>query len=192
MNEVAVEPIKNKRKIDDFLIYLRGKNERDWVLGKFQLNTGLRISDVVGVRVSDILTKRGNFKDYFILREQKTGKEKKIKLNEELRKTLKSYIEENGLEYDGHLFKSRKHTQRGHITVTQAYRIFKNAAEAVGIENFGTHSLRKTWGYWTYKASRYNIGLIMNVFNHSSQSTTLRYIGIDQDAKDELYSLVQF
>lgn len=189
---MAVEPIKNKKKIDDFLIYLKGKNERDWVLGKFQLNTGLRISDVVDVRVSDIFTQKGNFRDYFVLREQKTGKEKKIKLNDELRKTLKYYAKENNLEYEDHLFKSRKHTERGHISVTQAYRVLKNAAEAVGIENFGTHSLRKTWGYWTYKASRYNIGLIMNVFNHSSQATTLRYIGIDQDAKDELYSLVQF
>lgn len=56
----------------------------------------------------------------------------------------------------------------------------------------GTHSMRKTWGYWTYKASKYNIGLIMDVFNHSSQKMTLRYIGISQDQKDELYSLVQF
>ena len=32
----------------------------------------------------------------------------------------------------------------------------------------------------------------MDMFNHSSPDITLRYIGIDQDAKDELYSLVQF
>ena len=32
----------------------------------------------------------------------------------------------------------------------------------------------------------------MDTFNHSSQKITLRYIGIDQEAKDELYSLVQF
>jgi len=57
------------------------------------------------------------------------------------------------------------------------------SAEAVGIENFGTHSLRKTWGYWTYKMSRYNIGLIMDTFNHSSQRITLRYIGVNQDQK---------
>jgi len=42
------------------------------------------------------------------------------------------------------------------IRATQAYRILKSGAEAVEIENFGTHSLRKTWGYWTYKASKYN------------------------------------
>ena len=65
-------------------------------------------------------------------------------------------------------------------------------AETVGIENFGTYSIRKTWDYWTYKASKYNIALIMSVFNHSNQQISLRYIRIDQEAKDELYSLVQF
>ncbi len=189
---MTVEPIKDKRKIEDLLIYLKGKNERDWLLAKFQLNTGLRISDVVDVRVSDIFTEKKNFKDYFVLKEQKTQKEKKIKLNNELRRALKSYVDDNNLNYDDCLFKSRKHTEREHISITQAYRVLKAGAEAVGIENFGTHSLRKTWGYWTYKASRYNIGLIMDVFNHSSQNITLRYIGIDQAAKDELYSLVQF
>ena len=52
--------------------------------------------------------------------------------------------------------------------------------------------MRKTWGYWTYKISKYNIGLIMDTFNHSSPNITLRYIGVNQDQKDELYSLVQF
>ena len=81
---------------------------------------------------------------------------------------------------------------RSHISVTQAYRILKAETEIIGIENFGTHSSRKTWGYWTYKASKYNIALIMTVFNHSSQNITLRYIEIDQKSQDELYSLVKF
>ena len=86
----------------------------------------------------------------------------------------------------------RKKVYKSHISVTQAYRILRAGAEAVGIENFGTHSLRKTWGFWTYDKSKYNIALIMSIFNHSSQNITLRYIGIDQKSQDELYSLVQF
>lgn len=189
---MTVEPIKSKKQIDVFLNYLKGKNERDWLLAKFQLNTGLRISDVVGVKVEDILTEKGVFKDYFVLKEKKTGKEKKIRLNDELRKALKSFIKRHNLESNDFIFTSRKKALGRPITVVQAYRILKDAADAVGIENFGTHSLRKTWGYWTYKASRYNIGLIMDTFNHSSEKITLRYIGINQEAKDELYSLVQF
>jgi len=188
---MIVEPIKDKKKINDFLIFLKGKNERDWIMAKFQLNTGLRISDVVKVKVSDILTEKFNFKDYFVLLEQKTNKEKKIKLNDSIKTALNTYIKQNKLGHNNYIFKSRKGLNE-HITVTQAYRLLKNAAISIGIENFGTHSLRKTWGYWTYKVSSYNIGLIMDTFNHSSQKITLRYIGIDQGAKDELYSLVQF
>lgn len=188
---MVVEPIKDKKKIDALLTYLKGKNERNWILAKFQLNTGLRISDVVNVKVEDLLTLNLNFKEYFVLKEQKTGKEKKIKLNDSLKKALKTYIKQNNLTWYNCIFKSRKGIDEP-ITTVQAYRILKEAANAVGIENFGTHSLRKTWGYWTYKASRYNIGLIMDTFNHSSPKITLRYIGIDQEAKDELYSLVQF
>lgn len=189
---MTVEPIKSKREIEDFLIYLKGRNHRDYILAKFQLNTGLRISDVIPVQVCDIFTEKGNFKNYFVLKEKKTGKEKKIKLNRELKKSLKEYVEDKGLNYDDYLFESRKKTEREYISTTQAYRILKDAAIVVGIENFGTHSLRKTWGYWTYKVSHYNIGLIMDVFNHSSQSISLKYIGISQEEKDELYSLVQF
>lgn len=188
---MIVEPIKDKKKIDSLLIYLKGKSERNWLLAKFQLNTGLRISDVIKVNVSDLLTENMNFKDYFVLHEQKTDKEKKIKLNDSLKKSIKAYIRHNNLRLGNHIFLSRKGINE-HISVTQAYRILKAAAIDLHIENFGTHSLRKTWGYWTYKMSRYNIGLIMDTFNHSSEKITLRYIGITQENKDELYSLVQF
>ncbi|WP_434284610.1 tyrosine-type recombinase/integrase [Clostridium botulinum] len=188
---MSVEPIKDKKKIDALLTYLKGKNDRDYLLCKFQLNTGLRISDVVNVKVSDILTPNINFKDYFILKEKKTGKEKKIKLNDTLKKSLKAYVKQNDFKQNDYIFKSRK-GPNNHISPTQAYRILKAAAENLNIENFGTHSLRKSWGYWTYKASKYNIGLIMDTFNHSSEKITLKYIGITQEDKDELYSLVQF
>jgi integrase len=74
----------------------------------------------------------------------------------------------------------------------QAYRVLEDTARELGIQKFGTHSMRKTWGYWAYKASKYNIALIMEMFNHSTQAMTLRYIGASQDEKDELYSIVEF
>jgi integrase len=131
----------------------------------------------------------GKLREYLIIKEQKTSKEKKIKINEALQKELSNYIKCHSLSHEDYLFPSQK---GGHIGRVQSYRFLKEAAETVGIENFGTHSLRKTWGYWTYKLSKYNIGLIMDTFNHSNQQITLRYIGINQDQKDELYSLVQF
>lgn len=87
-----VEPIRDKKIVSKFLTYLKGTNKRDWLLAKFQLNTGLRISDVVDVKVSDLLT----------------GKNTKIKLNEDLKKAVKSFIQENNLDYSEYIFFSRK------------------------------------------------------------------------------------
>jgi len=186
---MTVEPIRDKAQIKQMFHYLSQKDPKYDLIFKFGLNTGLRISDILPLKVKDILTNNGEFRNYLVLKETKTKKEKKIKLNETLRKRLILYIKEKNLSLGDYLFPSKK---GGHIGRIQAYRVLKEAADMVGIENFGTHSLRKTWGYWTYKMSRYNIGLIMDTFNHSSQSITLRYIGVNQDQKDELYSLVQF
>lgn len=186
---MTVEPIRDKAKIKQIYYLLNGKDPKYGLLFKFGLNTGLRISDILSLRVKDIKNPSGEYREYLTLKEMKTGKVKRIKINDALRKNIDSYIKGSQLTGESYLFPSQK---GGYISRVQAYRVFKEAASVCNIENFGTHSLRKTWGYWTYKMSKYNVGLIMDTFNHSSQIITLKYIGINQDQKDELYSLVQF
>jgi integrase len=186
---MTVEPIRNKDDIKKMFYYLNGKNPKYGLLFKFGLNTGLRISDILPLKVKDIFNENSSFKNYLTIKEKKTKKEKKIKLNDAIRKMLYSYVKKYRLSADSYLFYSRKGD--GHIQRIQAYKVLKEAANMCNVENFGTHSMRKTWGYWTYKASKYNIGLIMEMFNHSSQNVTLRYIGVSQDQKDELYTRVQ-
>lgn len=188
--EMVVEPIRDQKKIKQLQNYLCGTNMRDYLLLNFGLNTGLRVGDILKLQIKDLLNEKGKFKEYLTIQEEKTGKEKKIKLNDILKKYIQDYLKDNKYTTEDYLFAGRKGKKP--ITRIQAYRSLGEAAKAVGIEHFGTHTMRKTWGYHTYKASRYNIGLIMDTFNHSSQAITLRYIGINQDQKDELYSLVQF
>ena len=69
----------------------------------------------------------------------------------------------------------------------QAYKIINNVAKSVEIkEKIGTHTLKKTFGYHAYN-NGYDITLIQKLFNHSSQSVTLRYIGITQEELDDVY-----
>ena len=185
---MTVEPIREKAQIKQLYQYLNGYDPKYALIFKFGINTGLRISDIIPIKVSDIFTETWQFKEHLILSEKKTSKEKKIKLNDTLRKCIYNYVKTQHLPIDNYLFYSQKGGYLGRI---QIYRVLKEAATVLGIESFGTHSLRKTWGYWTYKISKYNIGLVMDTFNHSSSSVTLRYIGINQDQKDELYSIVQ-
>ena len=81
------------------------------------------------------------------------------------------------------LFNSKKYNHP--ITRVQAYRIIVNACKQAGIlDNIGTHTLRKTFGYHFYKATK-DIALLQYIFNHSSPAITLRYIGINQDLVNE-------
>ena len=68
---MTVEAIKDKKKVQALLTYLKGGIERDQLLCKFKLNTGLRISNVVSFQVYNLITEQNNFKDYFIYPPQK-------------------------------------------------------------------------------------------------------------------------
>jgi integrase len=69
------------------------------------------------------------------------------------------------------------------ITRVQAYRILNDTAAWLNLSEIGTHTMRKTFGYWHYKQHK-DIAILQDIFNHSAPSITLKYIGITQDAKD--------
>lgn len=92
------------------------------------------------------------------------------------------------MDYEDYLFKSNKldsDVQSKTISRVQVYRILNHSARSIDLSEIGTHSMRKTFGYH-YK----DVALLMNVFNHSSQSVTLRYIGINQDTINSSISTV--
>lgn len=132
---------------------------------------GLRISDILKFRIRDCLKK------YYNIREKKTKKQKTYDWNPYLKKELDSYIIDK--DPDEYLFKSRKGSNKPISRIT-AYKIIKNACNACGVYNVGTHTLRKTFGLFLYETSEKNIGMIMDVLNHSSENITLRYIGVTQ------------
>lgn len=183
----TMKPIKNPSRLKAFLALAEKGGEKYYVMAKLQLNTGRRICDIREKRVSDIMQPNMRFKEYFVLKEKKTGKETSIRLNDEVRKVLKDYISRNRLGYHDYLFPGK--TEDSAISYQQVWRVFQEASRQLNIEDFGSHSLRKTWGYNAYKKIK-NIGLLMKAFNHSSAEETLRYIGIDQDEEDELYSII--
>ncbi len=171
----SVDPIRNTNDISNFIEYLKGKNERDYILALTGFYSGYRISDILKLRVKEFRNK-----DYFYFREQKTKKQTKILINPILKKAANQYIYENDLSENDFMFKSRKGCNKP-ISRQRAYRILSDAAIAVGLEgNFGTHSLRKTMGYHYYQQTK-DVATLKMIFNHSSIDVTLIYIGITQD-----------
>ncbi len=178
-----VEPIRDRKKIEAMKKVLKGSNLRDHVLFTLGINSGLRVSDLLKLKVTDVLDERGRVKDRITVREKKTGKSKTFPFSDTVIKALKEYLMETHPEAT--LFPSRK--GGGPITRQQAYRIINDTARTVGIKDrIGTHTLRKTFGYHAYIAG-VDVTRIQSLLNHSSPKETLRYIGITQDELDDVY-----
>ena len=172
----TVEPIRDINTVNDIADYLRSRSERDYIMFLFGIYSGLRISDILKLRVRDV---KG--KEKIVMREKKTGKERKFPLNKVLKKSLASYVgQKKDYEF---LFRSRQGCNQP-VSRQQAWKILSEAGERFGLDSIGTHTLRKTFGYHMYQQTHDAITL-MEIFNHADISITLRYIGINQDNKDK-------
>jgi len=188
-----VQPLRSRADIARVKEVLKGKNLRDYVLFVLGIYTGLRISDLLKLRVKDVATREGKkllVRESLSLREMKTGKAKIIVLNKVARSALKQLLRAGGPDLEAPLFVSRKRGGEGRLQAIQrgqAYHILNRAAREAGItERIGTHTLRKTFGYHNYRKG-FDITKLQQIFNHSSPAVTLAYIGFTQDEIDEAY-----
>lgn len=148
--------------------------DRDVLIFLLGINTGLRVNDIVRLKIGDV---RGQ--KVFYIREGKTNKRREINLGM-IQKEIDAFIE--GKQSDEYLFKSQKGSKA--ISTTQVYRILNDAADFVGRNDIGTHTMRKTFGYHHYKQFK-DVAILQEIFNHSAPSITMRYIGIRQDEINE-------
>jgi len=188
-----VEPIRSEKKIKDLKNYLIGSgNMRNYTLIVLGLNTALRVSDMLVLTWGDVYDfEEREFKRHVYITEQKTSKSKKFLLNnsalEGLRRLKKELVKITPLDY---LFVSRQGENKP-ITRFMASHIVKSSCAAVGIkEHIGCHSLRKTFGYHSWKKG-VPIAVLMELYNHSNQAVTKLYLGISQDDIDDVYRLVE-
>ena len=182
----AVEPIKDKNIVSKMIRHLEKRyTRRDAMLFRIGINSTLRISDIINIRFSDVFFDNGNFRPRLSITEKKTGKYKNVALNPKLRRYIKDYCRHYDIKGDEWLFFSfiRPHLPLDRIT---AWSRLKKAATEVGIQNFGTHSMRKTMAYHVYNETK-DIALVMRLLNHSKPSYTMRYIGLEQQAIDNVF-----
>ena len=174
----TVQPIRDKKKISAMKTLLKAKNEKYYLMFRIGINVGLRVSDILELKVGDVRAK-----DHITICEKKTGKTKRFLLPATLQKEINSYIKENNMNDEEYLIKSQKGNNKP-ITRIQAYRVLNEVAKQIGIDEVGTHTMRKTFGYHHYKQNK-DVAILQDIFNHSAPSITLRYIGINDDMKDD-------
>ena len=170
-----VEPIRDKNKIKEIKNILKKKSYRNYMLFVLGINTGLRIGDLLSLKVEDVKNK-----SHIIIKEQKTSKNKQFLINANLRRELNKYIK--GMTDNEYLFQSRVGKNKA-LSRFQAYRILSTAGREAGLERIACHSTRKTFGYHHYKQHK-DVALLQQLFNHSAPSVTLDYIGVNQDVMD--------
>jgi integrase len=173
----SVEPIRDPEKIRMMKEYLLHKSYRDYFLFTFGINSGLRISDILPLRVMDV-----RYTEHLRIREKKTGNTRKIKMSAALKQEIEKYTRQ--MADSDLLFPSRKGT--GPIGRETAWRVINEAAHACGIEGaIGTHTMRKTFGYHFYQRTK-DVAMLQQIFGHSAPSITLRYIGINDEMMDRI------
>lgn len=181
----VVSPIRDKKQLEAVKGYLRGKNKRDYLLFMIGISSALRISDILRLKVEDVWTGKKPV-EYVDLHEKKTGKYKRFPVTPNLSKAIKEYMTEYSPAQDQFLFVSRVGENKP-ITRQYASMMLNEACDMVGItEPFGTHGMRKTWGYWAFKQN-ISLDYISLALNHRSVAETKRYLGLLQEDLDNIY-----
>jgi integrase len=181
---IKVEPITKPRHVKRIKDQLadQPRNLAIFVIG---INTNLRASDLIALTVGQVrLLQVG---EHFTTKERKTGKARQITINKGVYQAVQNLlaIMPNATD-DQPLFQSRKGgkaltTQTIHALV----KLWCKEADLKG--NYGSHSLRKTFGYMHRTVHHTDIPTLMVMFNHSSEKQTLDYLGIQRDEIKDAY-----
>lgn len=177
-----VEPIRDKIKILAIKKNLRESgNIRNYLLFVMGINTALRISDLLALKIGDVIDGQGKIREFIHVREQKTGRNAKIYLNELVKQALEKYFDQTKvMDPDTYLFKSERSNKP--LDRVRVWMMIQEWIKEAGLEGerYGTHSLRKTWGYQARKQG-VSIEQISEKLGHKSVTVTKRYIGINQE-----------
>lgn len=171
-----VQPIRDLDKIEEVKQVLKEMSFRNYMIFMVGINLGRRVSDIVTLKAGMLRNKKR-----FIIKEKKTGKETFLIIPGTLYNDLQEYLK--GFNDNEYIFPSRQGVNRP-ISSKRVYQFMKIAAKKCKLDNIGTHSMRKTFGYFHYKEFK-DVIILKKILNHRDYETTIRYIGADQDEIDK-------
>jgi len=179
---IKVDPIKKLKDIKAIKKILTNK-PRDLALFTIGINTNLRASDLLRLKVSHVKDLKAG--DTVEIKEKKTGKARRITLNKTCINAIQNLLTSKQYQDDNYLFQS----QRRHVlTVPSVHKLVKSWCSEINLKgNYGSHTLRKTWGYHQRVTFGVDLPRLMVCFNHSTQKQTLDYLCIQPEEIKDVY-----
>ena len=144
-------------------------NERIATALMLEANLGIRISDILKLRLADIVRDGDRYRLSII--EKKTGKARVFTVPFPLYQFIRCYCLDNGIAATDTIFP---------VTERSVQRQLKIVCDYLDIPGISTHSFRKYYATEIYRNNGYNIALVQHLLQHSSAAVTQRYIGIQQ------------
>jgi len=145
------------------------KNTKHKLMVKLIYSAGLRVSELVHLRVKDLEFD----KNYGWVRKGKGNKDRLFIIAKSIKYELSDYLTKEDISYDEWLFKSQKH---GHLTVKAVQWIIKRAAKnAKIIKNVHPHTLRHSFATHLIENGQ-DVASIQSLLGHNSSETTMVYI----------------
>ena len=171
---ITVDPIRADKDIKKVKRLLKD-NTRDLLLFTMGINNGLRISDLLKLKVGDVKDIKPG--QTLKVKETKTGKMNILMINKSVHKVLIQYLDEVKPSDGDYLFQSRNGNNKP-LTRETVHRMIKEWTKSMK-GNYGTHTLRKTFGY--IQRTKYGVSfeVLCKRYGHSSPAITMRYLGID-------------
>ena len=145
-------------------------NERIATALVLEGNLGLRISDILKLRLCDIVRDGDRYR--LSITEQKTGKQRVFTVPLVIQQYIENYCLRNGIG---------KTDLISPITERQIQKQLALVCDYLGYEGISTHSFRKWYATEIYKNNGYDITLVQRLLQHSSSAITQRYIGIEPE-----------
>ena len=171
------------------------ENKREYkftLLISIGVYTGLRISDLLKLKYSDIL-----HNSILTINEGKTKKIRKIKLNQDLKNIVERiYLKQGGYKLNEYIFNNRfgtKPIDRSYVNTKLKYIFSYYKIKIDG--NVSSHLFRKTLARKVMEVTKYSsesLILLMDIFGHSSPSITKRYLGIRDQEIFNVYDSLSF
>ena len=139
-----------------------------------EANLGLRISDILKLKLNDIVKDGDRYRLDIV--EQKTGKERNFTVLNELHDYIKIYCLENNIKAHEVIFK---------LTERAIQKQLKIVCDYLGYEGISTHSFRKYFATNVYNNNDYNIVIVQRLLQHSTPEVTQKYIGLEPKAIED-------